>query len=122
MVTTDFDYREYYTNEIIPLLAASTSFLSNCDYDINFYCSLRHEGQLASHIYVDRMADQEMTFLVFGEVAPFHRGTKIRAQSNHYLGKPGKAVCVVSQKIGKIVTDVSCSLCQSRTNRLQKIY
>ena len=94
----------------------------NCDYDIDFYCSLRCEGQLASHIYVDRTADQEMTFLVFGEVAPFHRGTKLGAQGNHYPGKPGKAVCVVSQTIRKIVTDVSCSLCQSRINRLQKIY
>ena len=122
MVTTDFDYREYYTNEIVPLLAASTSFLGNCDYDIDFYCSLRREGQLASHVYVDRTADQEMTFLVFGEVAPFHRGTKLGAQGNHYLGKPGEAVCIVSQTTRKIVTDVSCSLCQSRINRLQKIY
>jgi hypothetical protein len=41
--------------------------------------SLWCEGQLVNHIYVDRIADQEMTFLVFGEVAPFHYGTKLGA-------------------------------------------
>jgi len=90
--TSEFDYHEYYSDHIVPLLAASSSFLGNCDHPKDFYCSLQRDGQLANHTYMSTTTSQEMTFLVFGEVGGFHRGTKLNAQGNHYAGKTGDTV------------------------------
>ena len=105
--TSNFDYHGYYTDYIVPLLAASTSFLGNCDHPKDFYCSLQREGQLANHSYVSANTNEEMTFLVFGEVAAFHRGTKLGAQGNHYGGKAGEAVCILFPLKSEPLTEIT---------------
>lgn len=94
--SSTFDYREYYTDHIIPLLAASPSFLGNCDYGKDFYCTVQRQDHLGNHTYIDSKTEQEMSFLVIGEVAGLHRGTKLNAQGNHYAGKAGEPVRVFS--------------------------
>jgi len=89
---SDFDYHQYYTNHIVPLLAGSSSFLGNCDYAKDFYCVLQHQDHLSNHNYLNATTEQEMNFLIIGEVTPFHRGTKLNALGNHYAGKIGDLV------------------------------
>lgn len=48
-----------------------------------------------------------MTFLVFGEVAAFHWGTKLGAQGNHYGGKAGEAVCTLFPLNSKPLTEIT---------------
>jgi hypothetical protein len=92
--SSEFDYHAYYTEHIVPSLAASASFLGNCDHPKDFYCSLQREGQLPNHAYISTTTKQEIAFLVFGEIAGFHRGTKLGAQGNHYGGKVEESVRV----------------------------
>jgi hypothetical protein len=103
---TEFDYREYYTDYIVPLLAASSTFLGNCDHGKDFYCTLQRQDHLANHTYVSATTEQEINFLVIGEVAGFHRGTKLNAQGNHYVGKAGEPVSANSRFYIITVTDL----------------
>lgn len=90
--STESDNRQYYTDYIVPLLATSSTFLGNCDHGKDFYCALQRQDQLANHTYISTSTQQEINFLVLGEVAGFQRGTKLNAQGNHYAGKAGEPV------------------------------
>ena len=76
----------FYTDDVVPHLDGSPSFLGNSEYLKDFYCSTRGDGHLASQNFLDPNTDREKTFLVFGEVASAERGTKLGAQGNHYQG------------------------------------
>ena len=104
--SSDFDYHQYYTDHIVPLLVGSSSFLGNCDYAKDFYCVLQRQDHLSNHNYLDATTEQEMNFLIIGEVAPFHRGTKLNALGNHYAGKIGEPVRSCSNFFRTSGTDI----------------
>ena len=77
---------DFYTNNVVPRLEQSSTFLGNSEYEKDFYSSTRGHGHLASQSFLDPSTNREKTFLIFGEVATADHGTKLGAQGNHFQG------------------------------------
>ena len=76
--------QDFYTNDLVPRLDESPTFLGNCEFLKHFYISTRNDNHLDNQTFLDPNTKREKTFLVFGEIASTEHGTKIGAQGNHY--------------------------------------
>jgi len=76
--------QNFYTNDVVPHLDKSPTFLGNCEFPKDFNITTRSDNQLDNQTFSDPNTKRERKFLLFGEIASAERSTKLGAQGNHY--------------------------------------
>lgn len=78
--------QNFYTNDVVPRLDKSPTFLGNCEFPKDFTITTRGDNHLDNQTFSDPNTQRERKFLLFGEVASAECGTKLGAQGNHFSG------------------------------------